>query len=99
MNYRLAISNAVQRWIERQAKKFGLRVIKVNPAYTSTTCPKCGTLMFEKGYRTLRCPSFGFEENRDYIAVLNLYGRGLWPSRLPVKWRVGKTTQMTGTPA
>jgi len=51
-------------------------VIKVNPAYTSTTCPKCGTLIFEKGYRTLRYISCGFEENRDYIAVLNLYGRG-----------------------
>jgi len=57
--------------------KNGLKVIKVNPAHSSTTCPKCGTLMKESDYRTFRCPNCGFEEHRDYIAVMNLYGRGL----------------------
>ena len=66
----------IQEWIEWQAKKFGLKVIKVNPAYSSTTCPKCGAKMKENGYRTLKCEKCGFEEHRDYIAVLNLYGRG-----------------------
>jgi len=80
-NYRLKLYlmqyRRIQRWIEWQAKKYGLRVIKVNPAYSSTTCPKCRTLMKESDYRTFRCPNCGFEENRDYIAVMNLYGRGL----------------------
>jgi len=66
----------IQKWIEWQAKKYGLKVIKVSPAYSSTTCPKCGALMKESGYRTFRCPNCGFEDHRDYIAVLNLYGRG-----------------------
>jgi len=80
-NYRLKLYlmqyRRIQRWIEWQAKKYGLKVIKVNPAYSSTRCPKCGTLMKETNYRTFRCPNCGFEDHRDYIAVMNLYGRGL----------------------
>jgi len=80
-NYRLKLYlmqySRIQKWIEWQAKKHGLKVIKVNPAYSSTICPKCGTLMKESDYRTFRCPNCGFKENRDYIAVRNLYGRGL----------------------
>jgi len=80
-NYRLKLYlmqySRIQKWIEWQAKKYGLKVIKVNPAYSSTTCPKCGTLMKESEYRTLRCEKCGFEEHRDYVSVLNLYGRGL----------------------
>jgi len=80
-NYRLKLYlmqySRVQKWIEWQAQKYGLRVIYVNPAYSSTTCPRCGTLMREIGYRTLKCTGCGFEEHRDYLAVMNLYGRGL----------------------
>jgi len=80
-NYRLKLYlmqySRIQKWIEWEAQKYGLKVIRVNPAYSSTSCPKCGTLMKENGYRTLKCEKCGFEENRDYIAVLNLYGRGL----------------------
>jgi len=79
-NYRLKLYlmqyGRIQKWIEWEAQKYGLKVIKVNPAYSSTTCPKCGTLMKESDYRTFRCPNCGFEEHRDYISVLNLYGRG-----------------------
>ena len=79
-NYRLKLYlmqyRRIQRWIEWQAEKYGLRVVKVNPAYSSTTCPKCGALMQESGYRTFKCVRCGFEEHRDYVSVLNLYGRG-----------------------
>jgi len=79
-NYRLKLYlmqyRRIQQWIEWQAKKYGLKVIKVNPAYSSTSCPKCGTLMKESEYRTLKCEKCNFEEHRDYVSVLNLYGRG-----------------------
>jgi len=79
-NYRLKLYlmqySRIQRWIEWQAQKYGIVVKKVNPAYSSTSCPRCGTLMKENQYRTFRCPNCGFEENRDYVAVMNLYGRG-----------------------
>ncbi|WP_338602511.1 zinc ribbon domain-containing protein [Sulfolobus tengchongensis] len=66
----------VQQWVEWEAKKHGLNVIYVKPAYSSTTCPKCGEKMVESGYRMLKCVKCGFEDHRDYIAVCNLYGRG-----------------------
>jgi len=66
----------IQQWIEWQAKKYGLKVIKISPAYSSATCPKCGALMRESGYRTPKYEKCGFEEHRDYVSVLNLYGRG-----------------------
>jgi len=66
----------IQWWIEWQAKKHGLKVIKVSPAHSSTTCPKCKAKMKENGYRMLKCEKCGFEEHRDYVAVMNLYGRG-----------------------
>jgi len=66
----------IQWWIEWQSKKHGLKVAKVNPAHSSTTCPKCRAKMKENGYRMLKCEKCGFEEHRDYVSVLNLYGRG-----------------------
>jgi len=79
-NYRLKLYlmqyRRIQQWIEWQAKKHGLKVIKVNPAHSSTICPKCEAKMKENGYRTLKCIKCGFEEHRDYVSVLNLYGRG-----------------------
>ncbi|WP_338602325.1 RNA-guided endonuclease TnpB family protein [Sulfolobus tengchongensis] len=66
----------VQQWVEWQAKKYGLNVIYVKPAYSSTTCPKCGEKMVESGYRMLKCVKCGFEDHRDYIAVYNLCARG-----------------------
>jgi len=66
-----------------QAEKHGLKVLYTSPKNTSTACPKYGdNKMKENGYRMLKCTNCGFEGHRDYIVVMNLYGRGLWPSRL-----------------
>ena len=67
----------IQHWIKWQAEKRGMRVITVPAVYTTFKCPKCGGWMYFSSYRTLKCEKCGFEENRDYIAVYNLYGRGL----------------------
>ncbi|QKR00339.1 IS200/IS605 family element transposase accessory protein TnpB [Metallosphaera tengchongensis] len=66
----------LQYWIEWQAKKHGLKVVYVDPHYSSTKCPKCGSKMEEVGYRYYRCTSCGYENDRDVIAIMNLYGRG-----------------------
>jgi len=88
----------IQQWIEWQAKKHGLKVIKVNPAYSSTTCPKCGALMKESEYRTLRCTKCGFEDHRDYVAVLNLYGRGSLTLSTARQMKSGKDHSDDGNP-
>jgi IS605 OrfB family transposase len=64
-------------WMDWQAEKNGVPLLIVNPADTSTTCPRCGTKLVEVGYRRLRCPSCGLEADRDTIAVLNIERRAL----------------------
>jgi len=64
-------------WIDWQAEKGGVPLLVVDPANTSSTCPRCGAKLVEVGYRRLRCPHCGFEADRDSIAVLNIEGRAL----------------------
>ena len=66
----------IQYWISWQAEKHGLIVQFVDPKYSSTTCPKCGTRMVETNHRWFRCPTCGYENDRDLIAIVNLNGRG-----------------------
>jgi len=63
-------------WIEWQAKKHGVKIIKVNPKGTSTKCPICGNKLIKKNNRIMKCKICNYEENRDVIAVLNLYKMG-----------------------
>jgi len=63
-------------WIEWQAKKHGVKVIKVNPKGTSSKCPICGSKLIKKNNRIMKCRFCNYEENRDVIAVLNLYKMG-----------------------
>lgn len=55
-------------------------VIKVNPAYTSQSCPKCGHT--EKSNRNkklhvFRCCNCGYMSNDDRVAAMNLYRKGI----------------------
>ena len=58
--------------IEFKAGVEGISVIKVNPKGTSSKCPICQSKLKEVSYRRLRCPSCGFEADRDYIGALNV---------------------------
>jgi IS605 OrfB family transposase len=64
-------------WIDWQAEKNGVPILIVDPAGTSSTCPRCGAELVEVGYRRLRCPRCGLEADRDSIAVLNIERRAL----------------------
>jgi IS605 OrfB family transposase len=64
-------------WIDWQAEKNGVPLFVVEPAGTSSTCPRCGAKLVEVGHRRLRCPRCGLEADRDSIAVLNIEGRAL----------------------
>ncbi|MFP3231009.1 MAG: zinc ribbon domain-containing protein, partial [Acidilobus sp.] len=64
-------------WIDWQAEKGGVPLFVVDPADTSSTCPRCGAELVEAGYRRLRCPRCGLEADRDSIAVLNIEERAL----------------------
>lgn len=56
------------------------KVIKVNPAYTSQTCPVCGHT--EKANRNKKihlfcCKNCGYQSNDDRIGAMNLYRMGI----------------------
>lgn len=55
-------------------------VVKVNPAYTSQTCPECGHT--ESGNRDKKlhlfcCKNCGYRSNDDRIGAMNLYRKGI----------------------
>jgi IS605 OrfB family transposase len=55
-------------------------MIKVNPAYTSQCCPKCGHI--DRGNRDkknhiFKCRACGYQSNDDRIAAMNLCGMGI----------------------
>ena len=63
-----------------KANEHGQKVIKVNPRYTSQTCPKCGHV--EKANRDKRkhifcCKNCGYRSNDDRIGAMNLYWMGI----------------------
>jgi putative transposase len=62
---------ALQRMVERRARKRGIPVMYVNPAYTSKRCCRCG----EFGRRSRKrfvCPHCGFVLHADVNAAFNI---------------------------
>jgi len=78
-----ALSGRLNRWgfrrlqhiIEYKAKLNGLSVVHVKAGGTSSLCPKCRGRLSPSGYRLMKCPRCGLEEDRDIVAVENLLQR------------------------
>ena len=63
--------------LDHVAAKNGRRVIKVNPAHTSDTCPWCATRIRDLGKaREYQCPGCGRRVPRDYGSAVNIASRG-----------------------
>ena len=68
----------LQEKITRKAEIAGITVRKVEPAYTSQTCSKCGHIdkanrpKETMGQAYFKCVKCGFETNADYNAALNI---------------------------
>lgn len=63
-----------------KAQEHGQKVIKVDPRYTSQTCPKCGHI--ERGNRDKHkhifcCKNCDYKSNDDRIGAMNLYRMGI----------------------
>ena len=69
--------------VESKAKKTDVRLIKVNPAYTTRTCSRCGHVGegMPLTTRIFRCPVCGLEMDRDRNAARNILGSGMGTQR------------------
>ncbi|WP_456394434.1 RNA-guided endonuclease InsQ/TnpB family protein [Thermococcus sp.] len=104
IRYSAEMNGRLHRWsfrklqsiIEYKAKLKGVRVVFVNPAFTSSLCPICGEKLSPNGHRVLSCKC-GFEADRDVVGSWNIRLRALkmWgvtvpPESPPMKMRGGK---------
>ena len=65
-----------------KAEGAGMSVVRVDPAYTSLTCSRCGVAQFdaseqERSRIRFRCPDCGSDLNRSVNAAKNILARGL----------------------
>lgn len=70
----------LRQFMEYKALLYGSKVIAVNPAYTSQTCPKCGhtdKANRNKKQHIFNCKSCGYKSNDDRIGAMNLQRKGI----------------------
>ena len=66
--------NLFLKKIQHKCEEFGIDIILINEANTSSTCPICN----EKGIpndRNFRCPHCRYEQDRDVVGSINLLKR------------------------
>ena len=71
---------------------------KVHPAFTSTTCPKCGysgadnRLKDTEEHRAIfNCVNCKFKEHSDIIGAINIAGKRIWLNSIGSKLKKGKS--------
>lgn len=70
--------NQFTQYLSYKAECAGRKLIRVNPAYTSQTCNRCGHRESKKlSDRIHRCKCCGFEICRDHNAALNILALGM----------------------
>jgi len=57
------------------AEEYGMKIRTVSEAYTSQTCPRCGSRHSLRVLRGFRCLDCGLEAHRDAVGVLNIAAR------------------------
>ncbi len=108
IRYSAEMNGRLHRWsfrklqsiIEYKAKLRGVRVVFVNPAFTSSLCPVCGGKLSPNGRRVLKCPNCGFEADRDVVGswnirlrALKMWGVSVPPESPPMKMGGGKVSR------
>ena len=69
----------LQAKIEAKAKEYGIKVVKVDPRYTSQRCSRCGHICKENrpNQAQFSCVNCGYKENADFNASQNLSIKGI----------------------
>jgi IS605 OrfB family transposase len=84
---RKSFVNRLQRWsyakvlnkLQLVCEESGIRLIRVDPAYTSQTCSRCGECnKLSRQGESFRCVSCGMEMDADINAAKNILQRGVY---------------------
>lgn len=79
--YRISWAFAqLRQFVEYKAKNMNIKVISVDPKYTSQKCPKCGYTHKSnrnKSTNTFTCNQCGYTSNDDRIGAMNLKQMGI----------------------
>lgn len=69
----------IRSQLEYKATRHSGRVIAVDPAYTSQTCPACGHVSADnrKTQAKFECVECGFKENADIVGAINIKMRAI----------------------
>lgn len=81
------VMNYLQWWsypktvekLKRKTEECGIGLVEVPPAYTSQTCPRCGSVHREnrpKHGEKFRCIECGYADHSDYVGAVNILRRG-----------------------
>lgn len=68
----------IEMMLSYKTKYAGGELIKVNPAFTSQTCPACGAVhqKSRKSQAIFSCVDCAYTDNADYVAAVNILNRG-----------------------
>jgi putative transposase len=61
----------IVRQLTNKLSCYGIKLTKINEAYTSQTCPECGHRYHPNG-RNYDCPECGFSQHRDIVGAMNI---------------------------
>lgn len=69
----------LQQKIEYKAKEKGIKVVRVNPKYTSQRCSECGCICRRNrpDQKTFKCVRCGYSSNADFNAAKNIATIGI----------------------
>ena len=82
-----AVRGKIFAYLQDWCDRLGIKLVEVQPAYTSVTCSKCTerTMEFyrhsdvkEKGHVWAHCLGCNYTAHRDYNAAVNILSRGLF---------------------
>jgi putative transposase len=85
----------LQKFVEYKAKLLGVPVVKIDPAYTSQQCSRCG-LLGNRNKKSFECPTCGHVDNADVNASFTIALRHQGILQLPIDRDIGKGS--TDTP-
>jgi putative transposase len=57
--------------LNNKLSRYGIKLVKINEAYTTQTCPRCNNRK-KQSNRNYKCKECGYEQHRDIVGAINI---------------------------